>query len=321
MKISVILCTYNRCKSLAKALESVAASVMPASAAWEVLIIDNNSRDETRNVAQDFCTKFPGRFRYIFEPQQGKSHALNTALREADGELFAFVDDDVVVDSNWLRNLTAPLADGTWSGAGGRILAERGFVPPSWLDINARDALAPLAVFDHGDKAGQLHDTPYGTNMAFHREMFLKYGGFRTDLGPQPGNEVRNEDTEFGSRLLEAGEQLWYEPSAVVFHSVPENRMQKSYFFRWWFDKARADIRQHGVPQNVRWYFYGAPLYLFRRLAVWAVRWICTPGEARRFIARINMLKAAGSIYECHLRAGLANNGTASLSIGSEPQN
>ena len=88
MKITVILCTYNRCKRLAKALESVAASALPASVDWEVLVVDNNSKDETRQVIEEFCERYPARFRYVFEPRQGKSNALNTGIREARGEIF-----------------------------------------------------------------------------------------------------------------------------------------------------------------------------------------------------------------------------------------
>jgi glucosyl-dolichyl phosphate glucuronosyltransferase len=321
MKITVILCTCNRSQSLAKALESIAQSAMPDSVPWNVLVIDNNSVDDTRKAAQDFCSRFPNRFHYLFEPRQGKSYALNTALREADGDLFAFVDDDVVVDAHWLRNLTAPLEDRLWSGVGGRILPERGFTPPLWLDVNAKNALAPLAIFDLGNEAGELHDTPFGANMAFRKEMFVKHGGFRTDLGPRPGNEIKNEDSEFGSRLLTAGERFWYEPAAVVFHSVPAQRMRQRHFRQWWFDKARADIRQYGEAPNTRWYLLGVPLYLFRRLVVWTVRWIWTPHPARRFSARAKVSKAAGAIYECYHRPRKSNKTRESSPIGYEPQN
>ena len=64
MKITVILCTYNRCASLAKALASAAASSL-SDAEWEVLVVDNNSKDQTREVVEDYCRKFPGRFRYL----------------------------------------------------------------------------------------------------------------------------------------------------------------------------------------------------------------------------------------------------------------
>ena len=75
---------------------------------------------------------------------------------------------------------------------------------------------------------------------------------FRTDLGPRPRSEIRNEDTEFGSRLLAGGERLWYELSAVVYHSVPEHRVQKKYLLAWWFDKARVDIREHGIAKGTK---------------------------------------------------------------------
>src|ERR1700723_3889418 len=97
MQISVILCTYNRCQSLAKALESVAASQLPEAIEWEVLVIDKNSKDQTREAVQDFCRKYPGRSRYLFEQKQGKSNALNTGIREARGGILAFMDDDVIV--------------------------------------------------------------------------------------------------------------------------------------------------------------------------------------------------------------------------------
>src|ERR1039458_10609075 len=90
MRITVILCTHNRCRSLAKALESVAASEVPASIEWDVLVMDNNSRHQTREVVQDFCRRYPGRFRYLFEPQPGKSYALNSGVREARAEIVAF---------------------------------------------------------------------------------------------------------------------------------------------------------------------------------------------------------------------------------------
>lgn len=299
MKISVILCTYNRCQRLATALGSVALSIVPDSIQWEVLVIDNNSRDQTRLVVGEFCREYPHRFRYIFEAQQGKSHALNTGIREADADVLAFMDDDVEVDPNWLFRLTRVLDDEKWSGAGGRIHPESGFIPPSWLETNGRYALAPLAIFDLGPEAGELDEPPFGTNMAFRKEMFLKYGDFRTDLGPRPGSEIRNEDTEFGSRLLAGGERLWYEPSAVVYHCVPYDRVRKEYFLRWWFDKARAEIREHGVPRDTRWYVSGVPLYLVRRLCIGIAGWMLGLNSGRRFSSRLKVWKVAGMIEEC----------------------
>src|SRR5215471_9795294 len=100
MRITVILCTYNRCESLSTALESVAVSQLPPSISWEVLIVDNNSSDRTREVVEEFSHRYPGRFRYAFEPRQGKSYALNVGVREAKGDVLAFMDDDVTVEAS-----------------------------------------------------------------------------------------------------------------------------------------------------------------------------------------------------------------------------
>lgn len=303
MKITVILCTYNRGKSLAKALDSLAASVLPESTEWEVLVVDNNSTDQTREVVESFCLRFPHRFRYLFESQQGKSNALNAGIRRASGDVLAFVDDDVTVEPTWLQNLTAALQGSEWVGSGGRILPERTFQVPRWLSLKGRYALAPLAIFDLGLQAGPLTEPPFGTNMAFRKNLFEKYGCFRTDLGPRPGSEIRNEDTEFGSRLVAAGESLWYEPSAIVYHSVPHHRVQKRYFLTWWYDKARADIREFGISPDTKWSVAGVPLYLFRRLAVWAARWVLAFDPGLRFSNKLKVWGVAGQIMECRRQA------------------
>jgi glucosyl-dolichyl phosphate glucuronosyltransferase len=300
MKISIILCTYNRCQSLARALDSIAASTFLTAVEWEVLVVDNNSSDQTSAVLDDFCRRYPGRFRYLFESQQGKSHALNAGIREAHGEILAFTDDDVTVEPTWLRNLTAALESGEWAGSAGRTLPERNFSAPRWLSLEGKHALAQLAVFDLGSATGELTEPPFGNNMAFRKQAFERYGGFRTDLGPCPGSEIRNEDTEFGRRLLMAGERLRYEPSAVVYHAVPENRLQKEFFLAWWFDKARADVRAFGIPPETRWFIVGVPLYMFRRLAVWTLRWFLAIKASHRFSCKVKAWFILGGIVESY---------------------
>jgi len=292
---------------LAKTLESVARSVVPNSVQWDVLVVDNNSTDQTREVIEGFCLGYPGRFSYLFEPRQGKSYALNTGFARAGGEVLAFVDDDVVVDPQWLYHLTAPLSGGEWAGAAGRILPEAGFVPQPWMDARSRYGLAPLAIFDMGSEAGELKEPPFGTNMAFCKKMFLKHGQFRTDLGPQKGSERgKNEDSEFGARLLGAGEHLWYEPSAIVYHAVPQNRTRRKYFQTWWFEKGRADIRESGIPKDTRWYVARIPLHLFRRLAIWTLRFMICMHEPQRFSSKLKMYGIAGTILECYKQGHLA---------------
>jgi glycosyltransferase involved in cell wall biosynthesis len=312
MNITVILCTYNRHASLSRALESVAASAMPGAVDWEVLVVDNNSKDETRVVAEDFCRRFPNRFRYLFEPRQGKSHALNSGIREAKGEILAFVDDDVIVEPTWLQNLTSSLHDNEWAGSGGKILLERTSPAPRWLALDGPYSLAGvLVLFDRGDKPGQLDWAPYGTNMAFRKATFDKSGGFRTDLGPNTKNEIRGEDTEFGRRLMSAGERLRYEPLAIVYHCVPEKRLRKEYFLNWYFDFGRGLIREWGAGPDI----WGIPRAYFSilkkiptSLAAYGLRWLFALKPEKRFFYKVMVWWQAGQIAEMYrLAAGQKN--------------
>jgi GT2 family glycosyltransferase len=290
---------------------------MPASVQWEVVVVDNNSKDRTREVVEDFCRRFPGRFSYLFEPRQGKSNALNAGIRQARGDVLAFMDDDVIADPVWLRNLTSPFEDPGCAGTGGRILLERSFSPPPWLGCeDPYNVATALAQFDLGDKPFELETAPYGTCMAFRKEMFQKYGGFRTDIGPCPGSEIRGEDVEFGSRLLTAGERILYEPSAVVYHAVPEARARKSYLLTWYFDHGREMVRIWGRGPSFlgmsRRTFTAIKLIL-ARLPVQTLAWALSANPKRRFYRKCWLWVTAGQISEiCRQR------GNTGLATGHE---
>ena len=302
MIITLILCTHNRYADLRKALESIAVMDLPEFIDWEVLVVDNNSSDRTPSLVEDFCRRYPTRFRYLFEPTAGKSHALNTGIREARGDILAFTDDDVTVDPTWLRNLTMPLHDARWAGTSGRTLPEGDFSPPPWLSLGDRYALAPLGIFDRGSEAHEITESPFGNNMAYRKAIFEKHGTFRNDLGPCVGSKDphKSEDSEFGVRVLARGERLFYQPSAVLYHSIPEKRLQKKYFQSWWFDKARADIRAFGIPVESKFCFVGIPFHLFRRFAVWGLRWLFAIEPKQRFSAKTKVWALCGSIKECY---------------------
>jgi glycosyltransferase involved in cell wall biosynthesis len=307
MKITVIVCTYNRHQGLAKALEGLAASELPESTEWEVLVVDNNSSDQTREVIEDFCRRYPGRFRYWFEPLQGKSYALNAGIRESRSTILAFADDDAIVERSWLWNLTSALDSGEWAGAGGRIIPVWPGPLPRWLSTDDPHTMGPFVAFDLGFEAGPLMRPPYGANMAFRREEFEKYGGFRTDLGPRPGSEIRREDIEFANRLLAGGERLRYEPRAVVRHPVEENRMKKDFVLRWWFWYGYSEVIDSGSPPATSWLIDGIPLCLFRRLARWTLQWFVSIGATRRFSCRRNAWYIAGTTLACYHTARRKN--------------
>src|ERR1044072_6930607 len=102
MKFSVIIATYNRAEELVKTLESLKS--LESTGPWEVIIVDNNSSDNTREVVLERIDSFPVPLRYIMEKEQGRSAALNAGIRAAQGEILAVTDDDVRVDPKWLVN-------------------------------------------------------------------------------------------------------------------------------------------------------------------------------------------------------------------------
>jgi glycosyltransferase involved in cell wall biosynthesis len=312
MHITVILCTYNRCGLLPMALESVAASAMPAAMEWEVLVVDNNSPDRTREVVESFVARYPGKFRYLFEKNPGKSHALNAGIASAKGSVLAFMDDDVTVAPDWLQKVTEPLREKGYAGSGGRVFPQWTAPPPRWIAKEGWAVAGPLVSFDRGPEGFALKESPVGTNMAFQKSIFVRCGGFRTDLGPSPNNEIRNEDSEFARRVFASGAGIYYEPSAIVYHHIPPERLQKKYFLQWWFDKGRSEIREWGAPSGAGWTIAGVPPLFLRRLAKWTAQWAFTFNPRFRFECKLKAWLNAGMIRECYAgsRAKLLTLGT-----------
>jgi glycosyltransferase involved in cell wall biosynthesis len=305
LKVTAILCTYNRCGTLAVTLEGLAASQLPPSVTWEVLIVDNNSTDRTREVAEDFCLRYSGLFRYIFEPRSGKPNAANTGIKNARGEVLAFVDDDVTVDVDWLHNITASLFNGKWVGAGGRTLPARAFTAPGWFSDKEMGGVV-YGRFDFGDQPCELRCAPYGANMAFRKEMFDKYGGFRTDLGPgpDPGIPRANEDTEFGRRLMEAGEHLRYEPKAVLLHPVDLDRLNQKYFLAWWFDFGRASVLE--IKKRPVWGVRREYMSMLKHLILLpaeGLQWMLSFNPQKSFRHKCSVWRIAGRIVEIYRRS------------------
>ena len=321
MEITLIVCTYNRCDNLRTLLDSVAQSVMPNGVEWEVLIVDNNSSDRTREVVEEFCQQEGSRFRYLFEPHQGKTYALNSGIREARGTILAFTDDDVTVEPDWLHNLTSNLRSGEWAGAAGRVSRTWTCCPPRWLSLEPRYRKMGFALvsFEIDQEAGELPSQypPVGANMAFRQEVFAKHGGFRTDLGPK-GDETgdsgrqrvglvadgnfqaprRYDDTELGQRLMSRGERIRYEPSAIVYHPVPEHRLTKDYFLFWWCGRGRDTnliLPNRGPVLGIPRYY----LRIAKMAALFtgnAVAWLVAVKPYRRFYYKLMTWEMAGSI-------------------------
>jgi glucosyl-dolichyl phosphate glucuronosyltransferase len=267
MDISIIICTYNRCRSLDTVLQSVQNLSAAPGLAWETLVIDNNSGDATRDVVEKHAAAGPGTVRYLFEGRQGKSHALNTGIKTARGEILAFTDDDVVIDPAWLLNFRNTFERYECCGAGGRIVPVLPGKKPNWLRTDTPTPyLNALGCFDYGEGCCDLKHPPFGANMAFRKSVFTRHGPFRTDLGPTEGNAMgKGEDSELSLRLLGRGEKIMYVPGAIVYHRVQEEKLNKKSFLSYYYNygRFRARTDREAIPENAVRYF-GVPRYLIR---------------------------------------------------------
>jgi len=289
--ISVIICTYNRKASLHRTLSSLAGMEVPESLPWELLIVDNNSTDGTREVVTEFSEKLHGR--YIFEGKQGKSHALNRGLKEAKGDIIALTDDDVIVDKNWIKNIYKVFQEDDISCIGGKILPHWEKSRPAWL--HGDFLLDILALVDLGSESKKLtKPIIWGANMAMKYSMFEKYGYFDTTLGHHKGKTYGSEDTKMVQTLLSGGETVLYCPDVLVYHCIPENRLKKSHFRKWVYEKGELAAIQLGpyTKRNI----LGIPLYIFKEVLVDGIKYlgkqIASPAKA--FNAQLALLQKIG---------------------------
>src|SRR5262245_47296119 len=169
--ISVLICTYNRSGELKKTLKSLEAMVAPLDLRWELLVIDNNSNDDTRAVVEEFARTAGFTVRYVFTAEQGLCHARNTGIREAKGDILVFTDDDITVDSYWLLSLQDIFARFACMGVAGKIVPLWTCEKPVWLE--QMEAVVPLnkviVSFDLGEELYDIQTPPFGANMAFRK--------------------------------------------------------------------------------------------------------------------------------------------------------
>ena len=302
MDISIILCTFNRCDRLRTALESIRGLQGNPLITWELIVVDNNSKDRTKEIVDRYINEGGNNIHYMFEAQQGKSFALNTGIQAAKGEILAFTDDDVTFHPRWLCELKGIFDKYDCMGTGGKIIPVLESVIPSWLILEG-PFLGPLVAFDLGTDPFPLTRSPFGANMAFRNNAFKTYGYFRTDLGPIKGNSMgKGEDSEFCSRLITAGETLMYAPDAKVYHPVEKERMQKKYYRSWYFNYGRASVIRSDPPPDQTIYYFGVPRYLYRIILRKLVRWLSTFDKHQRYCCKLDLYQSAGEIVEFHQR-------------------
>lgn len=238
---SVVVCTFNRANLLRATIEALRTQA-PVSGGYEVIVVDNNSSDDTRTVAEQLAGESAIPIRYLFEPNQGLSFARNAGVRIASGEIVAFVDDDVHAERGWLRALVAPFRDGRVACAGGPIRPIWPFLRPAWLTKDWEGYLG-INEFDAARDVGEFRGPiyPWGGNIAFRREVFDTVGMFPTELGRKGTGLLANEEVSLCRRIEKAGKRISFVAAAVVYHRIHPERLTKQAFYHRAYAQGRSE--------------------------------------------------------------------------------
>jgi glycosyltransferase involved in cell wall biosynthesis len=308
MRIDVIVPTYNRKALLAFNLRSLFAAKIPDGLDVRVTVVDNNSTDETRSIVASFKERTGDQLQYIFEPQQGRSHALNAGISATTGDLVGIIDDDEEIDANWYQTVFEAFQTRPLDFIGGPYVPQWSFPPPEWLPseyggvVGWVDGGAKEVPFD-ADYPGIL----MGGNAVFRRSILLKVGLYSTWLGRTDKGLLTGEDEELYGRLLASGAKGIYLPNLIIYHRVLAERMTKGYFRRWCFWRGVS----LGLLERTRKlqcaYLFGIPRWHYRKALVGLssamTHLIFKPkNPARAFAAELGFWDCVGLLYGRHFR-------------------
>jgi glycosyltransferase involved in cell wall biosynthesis len=276
MKYSVIIATYNRADDLRETLRSIAG--LSPSGAWEVIVVDNNSQDDTKTVVTEAANWFPVKLHYIFEKEQGRCAAMNAGIRASRGEIIVTTDDDVRVEPDWLDAACRALDNLACDYVGGKVLPIWGGLRPDWLPNRGGRHWAVIALLDYGPEPIEFGKrVPVGVNMAFRRDAFARAGLWDNRVGRKAGTLLGQEVREWGLRAKAAGLRGFYAPEMIVHHIIPSDRLKKRYFRRWFYwhgisramlyEQARVDMEapeESVLDFSKVPHIAGVPRYMYR---------------------------------------------------------
>jgi len=264
MLLTIAICTWNRSALLRQALDRMTALEIPAGVEHEVIVVNNNSTDDTDAVIESFIGRLP--VRRVFEPKPGQSNARNAAAVQARGSYVLWTDDDVLVDTRWVAGYAEAIRRFPKGVVfGGPILPSFAGTPPRWL-TEAWPLLAnAFATRDLGNQSLRFDgkaSTPFGANFVV-RTVEQRTARYDPDLGLKPGGSLRGEESDVVRKLLDQGHEGWWVPEATVRHQIPASRMTTAYVRSYFEGQGELLAMQEDSDDGPTW--FGRPRWLWRR--------------------------------------------------------
>jgi glycosyltransferase involved in cell wall biosynthesis len=287
---------------------------------WRLVIVDNGSKDSTREIIASFRPHLP--LTYLYEPRQGKNVALNTALPTVSGDLVVFTDDDILPQSNWLKLLRSA-ADSNPSFAifGGSILPKWDSPPEEWLT-----AWVPLS--PTFGVLNSLNDGPikpnfvFGGNMAIRASIFERGYRFNEAIGPKGLNYAMGSEIELLMRLAQEGFQSWHCKSAIVYHIIQSFQMREEWILARAvrYGRGQYRIRTKNRPEQAL-SLLGLPMPLLSRTVIQGFRVVRAKLQGnpeRIFKARWQLKYLSGQVIESWLLSKKAHKNNLVIGL-AEP--
>ena len=307
MQLDVVIPTYNRSALLKQALDSLLRARVPPGLSVKIIVVDNNSTDDTKTLVTEVAETTNGRVSYVFEKQQGRSPALNAGIAAATGDLVGFIDDDEEIDDAWYETILSAFTNNEVDYVGGPYLPRFESDVPEWLP---KEYAAVVGIVDGGDKVVPFDDSYpgilMGGNAVFRREVLQQVGPYSTALGRSGTRLLSCEDEDMYERLRAAGTRGLYLPHLIVHHFIPRERLTKRYHRSWCFWQSVSSAVLDRIRPRPVAYVLGVPRYFYGR----ALRGMLRLGNlldrepSVRFSNELPLWELAGFFYGKHFYRG-----------------
>lgn len=220
-EISIVVCTYNRELYIESALNSLYNQSADKNK-FEVIMVDNNSQDNSKDIAIKFQNEHPDlNFRIVDEFKQGLCFARNCGVTNSRGEIITFIDDDAIANSDFINNILRHFRDNEIVALGGKVIPifPESEQEPKWISKYIDGIVSKM---DMGEKKTFFTKKyPVGCNMSFKYEVFQEVGMFNTELF------LRSDEKDLFIRLKKKSDKIMYAPDVVVEHVMSAKRVSK----------------------------------------------------------------------------------------------
>lgn len=229
--LSIIVCTYNRDKYIYNLLNSVANNSFPKDM-YEIILVNNNSTDNTINECKRFQEDYSDvRMRIVSETNQGLSYARNKGIQEAESDIIIYIDDDALVNSDFLSTYYTFFKNNpTIEAAGGPCVPKYETSEPKWFSHYTRRLITGELNFGQKIIEFPKGAFPGGGNAAYRKEVFEKVGLFNVELGRKGNSLIGAEEKDLFDKMVKKRMHFYYLPTAILYHIIPESKLSDNYF-------------------------------------------------------------------------------------------